>query len=227
MSKQFWAILIAIAILFVGVVLFNNQKESTTKSSNAKPTSHVEGQGKTGVKLVEYGDFQCPACASFYPIVKEVASKYDEQITFQFRNLPLPSLHQNAVAAARAAEAAAIQGKYWEMHDKIYTDAANFYNNGQTGSSWVSATDPMPYFKSFAGQLGLDETKFANDYKSSKVNDAINADIAAFDKTGADKGTPSFFLNGKKVETSSLVDDSGAPTVDSFSKVLDEAIKNK
>lgn len=219
MSKQFLAILAAIAVIFVGLIVYSNNKNANNPSSvsNTKPTSNIEGSTSSGVKLVEYGDFQCPACGLFYPTVEQVVAKYSDQIQFQFRNLPLPSLHPNAFAAARAAEAAAKQGKFFDMYNKLY----------QSQNDWAGSKNPSQLFTGYAQQIGLNVDKFTNDYKSSAVNNAINADIAAFDKTGVEKSTPSFFLDSKHIDGSQLLDKSGQPSVDTFSKLIDKAIADK
>src|SRR5688572_1454871 len=131
MSKTFWAIIAIIIVIFGGIVLFSSKDESKNGTSESKPTNHIYGEGKSGVKLVEYGDYQCPFCGQFYPIVEQIKQQYGEQITFQFRNLPLVSLHQNAFAAARAAEAADKQGKFWEMYSLLF----------QNQTAWSPSTD--------------------------------------------------------------------------------------
>jgi protein-disulfide isomerase len=227
MSKQFWGILAAIVIIFFGVVFVTNRNDDTS-GAKGKPTSHVEGKSPKGVKLIEYGDYQCPGCGSFYQTVKDVAAKYKDSVQFQFRNLPLTSLHPNAFAGARAAEAAALQNKFWEMHDKLYTENVAYYNaqqTGQTYNTWIGASDPVPFFVSYAQQLGLNTTKFKADFASSKVNNFVNADLAAFKKTGAAMSTPTFFLNGKQLTTEQVTDAQGQPSIDAFSKVLDTALK--
>jgi protein-disulfide isomerase len=209
MSKAFWAIIAVILIVFGGILLFkDNKANAPTSSSNGKPTQHVQGKGSTGVTLVEYGDYQCPFCGQYYPIVKAVEQKYNDQITFQFRNLPLLQIHQNAFAAARAAEAAGLQNKFWEMYDKLY----------ENQDSWSSSKDPLSVFTQYATQIGLKTDTFKTDFASSSVNDAINADIKEFNKTGAEMSTPTFFLDGKKISPKS---------VDEFSKFIDAAIADK
>ncbi len=192
MSKGFLAVIAAVVLIFIGVAVFgghkNNSKNSSS-SANGQPTSHVEGNGKSGVTLVEYGDYQCPYCEQYYPIVKQVAAEFNDQIKFQFRNYPLINIHQNAFAGARAAEAAALQGKFWQMHDLLY----------ENQQQWSEASNPTQYFQQYAKQLGLNVDQFNKDYSSNKVNDAINSDKAAGDKLGI-KGTPTFFLNGKQIE---------------------------
>jgi protein-disulfide isomerase len=212
MSKQFWGVIIAIILVFVGVAALSGNKSSNgsggKSSGSSAVTQHIEGQGKSGVTLVEYGDFQCPYCGQYYPIVKQVVEQNKEQIRFQFRNFPLVSLHRNAFAAARAAEAAGLQNKYWEMNGALY----------QSQRIWSESNDPMSFFSQYAQQIGLDVTKFKKDYASSQVNDAINADMAAGNKLKI-TGTPTFFLDGKKVEVSQ--------SVDSFQKLIDAAIAKK
>jgi protein-disulfide isomerase len=213
MDKRFWAVIGVIIVAFLGLVFVNNNK----KTAVATPTNHVVGKLDSKVTLVEYGDYQCPACESFAPVTAQVREKYKDQIKFQFRNLPLTQIHQNAYAAARAAEAAGKQNKFWEMHDLLYT-ASNW-------QAWTQATNANSYFDQYAKQLNLNVATFQKDFKSEKINDAIKADITEFDKSGEQKATPAFFLNGKKVDSSKLLDAQGQPSLDAFSKLLDEALK--
>jgi protein-disulfide isomerase len=171
--------------------------------------------------LLEYGDFECPICYAYYQPVKQVTAQYNDQIQFQFKNLPLTQLHKNAFSAARAAEAAGMQGKYWEMHDKLYETQDP---TGQGG--WVVSNNPLnDYFVTYASGIGLDIAKFKADYGSQKVNDTINADLADFNKTGLDMATPTFFLNGAYVPNEKLTDPStGQPSVEKFSAVINAEI---
>lgn len=208
MSKQFWAVVAVIVIIFVGIFALNGNKKSDTNSKNSSSgggTQHVQGKGTTGVTLVEFGDYQCPYCGQYFPTVKQVVAKYGDQIKFQFKNFPLTSIHQNAFAAARAAEAAGLQGKFWEMNEVLYSSQ----------SSWSEQTDPTPIFAQYAQQLGLNVDQFKKDSSSSKVNDLINADMAEGTKLKV-TGTPAFFINGEKIDVSN--------SVESFSKAIDAAI---
>lgn len=222
MDKRFLAILGVIVVLFLGIIVFNNQKKNNDSSKNASTSSvtqHFEGNATAKVTLQEYGDYECPVCESYYPVVQAVQEKYKDTVRFQFSNLPLLQIHPNAFAGARAAEAADLQGKFWEMHDLLYQST-----NWQ---EWSTSSNPVPYFKTYAQQLGLDYAKFQKDFASSAVNDKINADISAFKKTGESMGTPSFFINGKNYPNSEFVDaTTNAPSVEAFSKVLDEALKS-
>ncbi len=209
MSKQFWGVIVVIFLVFVGIFAFSGKKTGDVrKGSGSALTNHVIGNGKAGVTLVEYGDYQCPFCGRYYPTLKQVQTEFNDQIIFQFRNFPLTNLHPNAFAAARAAEAAGLQNKYWQMHDALYA----------TQTQWSSAGDSPTYFKQYAQQLGLNVPQFVQDFASSKVNDLINADYAEGTKLQVG-GTPTFFLNGKKI-------DIGNSTA-SFEKVIKEAVAKK
>ena len=225
MDKRFWAIVGIIIVVFGGIIVFNNQKSGNSSGSNTKPTQHYEGDLTSKVTLTEYGDYQCPVCENYSQAVQQVQEKYNDTVRFQFRNLPLLQIHPNAFQAARAAEAAALQGKFWQMHDTLYASQNYTQWAYDTSTGNVSSADPTKYFASYAKNIGLNVTQFTKDYKSSKVNDRINADIAAFKKTGQDEATPSFFINGKYYPNSDFVDASGTPSVDAFSKVLDKALK--
>lgn len=219
MSKQFLAVVAAIIIVFVGIfVISNNNSSSSNNSGGASPTSHIEGQGQDHVTLVEYGDYQCPYCAEYYPTVKQVASEYNTQMTFQFRNFPLTSLHPNAFAAARAAEAANLQGKFWQMHDLLYTQSVEYYNSNETLSNWVASSDPSTYFDQYAQELGLNVPKFKSDYSSDKVNNTVNADMNAGNALGVN-ATPTFYLDGKEIQVGN--------SVASFEKLINAAIAQK
>jgi protein-disulfide isomerase len=198
MSKTFWGIIIAITVALVGVGVLTSDKSSAPsgnqKGNASKLTQHVVGQGKAGVTLIEYADYQCPYCQQYEPTLKQVVEKFESDIKFQYRNFPLMSQHQNAFAAARAAEAADLQGKFWEMHDLL------LQNNDPSGrSGWVASNNPNPFFEGFAKQIKLDMDKYKQDFASSLVNDRVNADLAEGNKLGI-TGTPTFYLNGKKVE---------------------------
>jgi protein-disulfide isomerase len=218
MDKRFLAILGVIAAVFVGIFIFSQSgKDSDGKNggnSSQQATNHVKGQNAKNVNLTEYGDFQCPVCGLYEPTVEQVYAKYQKDIQFQFRNLPLVSLHPNAFAAARAAEAAGMQNKYWEMHDMLY----------QNQNTWSGSNNALSLFKQYAQQIGIDTNKFTTDYAKKEVNDAINADIAAFGKTGQEQATPTFFINGKYVSNTDLAGSDGRPSVDKFSQKLDAAI---
>ncbi len=209
MSKRFLLILVGIVVLLGGVFWVTRNKASAPAAGSAQPTNHIRYTGNSGVVLLEYGDFQCPACGAYYPVIKQLETNYSDKITFQFRNFPLSQIHQNAFAAHRAAEAAAKQGKFFEMHDKLY----------ESQQSWTTAPNPNIFFEDYATQLNLNLDQFRKDSASSEVNDIINADIKAGQAIGANS-TPTFVLDGKKI-------DQNPQDYASFAKLLDNAIKAK
>ena len=221
MDRRFLGIVGAIIIIFV-VIFAITQKSGNNGSNNsstAQPTNHIEGQNSAGVTLVEYGDYECPICEEYYSPLKQAVTPLLPQIHFQFRNLPLSAVHPNAFAAARAAEAASLQGKFWQMHDALY----------ENQNQWIPpASNPLSFFDKYAQQIGLNVNQFNSDYSSSKVNDAINADLAAFAKTGKPQATPTFFLNGKYLDNTTLVDPStGLPTAAKITAAIQNAINQK
>jgi len=209
-SKRFLAILLAIIVVFGGAFYLAKHKSNSAGSSsnNAQPTNHIEGDGKKNVTLIEYGDYQCPACGQYYPLLKQVFDTYKSDIHFQFRNFPLVQIHKNAFLGARAAEAADKQGKFWEMHDILY----------EQQQTWGESNDPTSFFIGYASQLGLNIDTFKADMASANVNDLINADIQEGQKLGANS-TPTFVLNGKKIDNPHSLDD--------FNKLIDSAIAGK
>jgi protein-disulfide isomerase len=199
-NKKAWIIFIAVVVLLMGALVYLSSKNkinvSKVQTAQLQPAAadsgniadHVFGKADSKVILTEYGDYQCPGCGGVYPKVKALTDKYQGQIAFVFRNFPLTTLHPNARAAAATAEAAGLQGKYWEMHDKLY----------ENQSAWKDITDLTQrtnFFTDYAKQLGLDTTKFTTDIASTQVNQKINYDLALGRKDGVN-GTPSFYLNG-------------------------------
>ncbi|MBX4201817.1 thioredoxin domain-containing protein [Candidatus Saccharibacteria bacterium] len=220
MDKRFLGILGIIAAIFIGIFVISqhssNGSSGSNGSSSGKATNHVMGENQKNVVVMEYGDYECPICGAYYLPLKQAVDQNIKDIKFQFRNLPLSAIHQNAFAGARAAEAAGMQGKYWEMHDKLY----------ENQSQWTSSTTPTDSFNTYAKQLGLDVNKFKTDYISSSVNDSINADITEFGKTGQDKATPTIFINGVYVPNSTFTDpQTGAPTTERINSAIQAAIK--
>lgn len=200
-SKLFISIL-AITGLVIGLSAFIFTKPAPTYSKEdlMKSDTYAKGAPNAKVILVEFSDFQCPACGAVKPTVDAVLAKHKDSMIFAYRHFPLDQ-HPFAQKAALAAEAAGIQGKFWEMYDLLFANQEKFSDT---------------IFKDLAKQLSLDETKFDSDMKSSSLENRIQRDIQdglRFDINA----TPTFFLNGKKLELS---------TFDDLSKAVDEAINN-
>ena len=138
------------------------------------------------VTLIEYSDFQCPACAVYYPMVKQLGQEF-KNVSIVYRHFPL-SQHANARVAAQASEAAGQQGKFWEMHDMLFDNQ----------NSWAGSTSAEQTFTAYAQTLGLEMEKFKTDYNSSETKTKIQADY----QSGVSEidGTPTFFLNNKKIK---------------------------
>ncbi|HUC96094.1 MAG TPA: DsbA family protein [Candidatus Saccharimonadales bacterium] len=211
MSKRSWIIfvIIVVGILVLMVVSSNNSGLNvsnvdtnaiqTGNSQDGNIADHIFGKVGSKVTLIQYGDFQCPPCGNIYPVVKSITNQYKDQLQFVFRNFPIADLHPNAKAAAATAEAAGLQGKYWQMHDKLY----------DTQSDWsaLSITDRTKFFDSLASGLGLSMKKFDADTATSAVTDKINYDIALGTKASV-SGTPTFFLDGVKLDPSAYSNES-------------------
>lgn len=212
--KQIIIAVLAVVAIIGGAVVLGKDKEATGQLSN-----HVYGKVDSTVALVEYGDFECPACSGFFPIVEQVKEKYKDKISFQFKHLPLVNSHRNALASHRAAEAAGKQGKFWEMYSKLYTNQEEWNGPSQSDPVGVTTETAIKIFENYAQELGLNMDQFKSDVIAGSTVDTINADTAEAKNVYNATGTPSFILNDKKIE-----DISTLLTVDGFSKLIDEAL---
>lgn len=177
----------------IDVSAINDSTIVAASEQNGNIGDHVFAAKESKATLIEYGDFQCPACKAAFPNVKSLVEEYKDKMVFIFRNLPLTSMHPNARAGAAAAEAAGLQGKYWEMNTLLYEQQDTWSN---------AATDKrQSYFIGYASQIGIKDTeKFKTDMESKAVNDKINFDMALAKKVGANS-TPHITLNGKKIDS--------------------------
>lgn len=189
-----WA---TVALVIIGAIYL------ITSSSNdapiVLPDETIEGEWTKGnpdakVTLVEYGDYQCPACASVHPMVDELVSEFSQHIKFVYRHFPL-SIHQHAKIASQAAEAAGVQGKFWEMHDKIYTSQ----------QEWSQSPEADQLFVTYAEELELDVAEFEADMRSDAIVAKVEAALKSADAAHL-RGTPSFFLNGEQYSPASYED---------------------
>lgn len=199
MKKHIWKIIFAVVIILMGGSIAYSQYASHKADAGVVIADHVKGDPNAKVKLTEYGDFQCPACGQFYPIVTEVLHKYGDQMAFEFKNFPLLTIHQFALPAAKAAEAAGQQGKFFEMYDLLYTNQ----------DTWSRSATPQAYFEQYAQQLGLNMPLFKQHMRSAAIDAHIKDEYAAAQKLGL-TGTPSFFLNGKRLEFNTIPEFTGA-----------------
>ncbi len=214
-------IIIGLIVLVIGFVIYAiSRPDNAAITTNVKCTkpSKVEadaaklsqgnfkGPEDAKVTLSEFGDYQCPACSQYHQFIKEsILPKYDGKLKFVFLNFPLPQIHDNAQSAAQAAEAAALQGKFWQMHDILY----------ERQKEWEKLRDPRGKFESYAKELSLNVSQYKLDFEDCKVIDIINNQVALGEAFNL-KGTPSFFVNGVQVDT-----DKGS---DSIITAIDKAL---
>ena len=151
---------------------------------------HVVGPADAPLTLVEYGDFECPFCARSYPAVKAIRRELGDRLRFVFRHFPRPE-HPHARHAAEASEAAAAQGRFWQMHDMLFEHQAALANQDLVG---------------YAATIGLDVGRFEHDLTSHVFVERVHADLESAARSGA-HGTPTFFINGVKHEGPDTFDD--------------------
>jgi protein-disulfide isomerase len=166
-----------------------------TGVAGAEPP-HILGPNSAPAKLEEFGDFECPPCGAFHPVLVQMHKEFGDKLQITFREFPLAPAHQHAIAAASAAEAAGLQGKFWEMHDLLY----------ENQKTWHEAFDVRPIFEGFAKQIGLDMNRYQNDLNGDQVAQRILNDGKRGHSMGV-KGTPTVFLNGREVPFESLPSD--------------------
>ena len=160
---------------------------ASSPAPGAEPP-HVRGSETAPVTLEEFGDFECPSCGLFYPVLKTIEGEYGARLRVIFRELPLTTPHPHALAAAHAAEAAGMQGKFWEMHDLLY----------ENQETWAKALDVRPVFEGYAGRLGLSVERFKQDQTSETVENRIFLDGLRVHSLGI-QGTPTVFINGHPI----------------------------
>lgn len=197
-----------------GVELYQSKTQPeapTGKLAFGKPGAeppHVKGSLKAPVALEEFGDFECLPCSQFWPVLKQAQTEYGDRLSVTFREYPL-NKHTHALAAARAAEAAGLQGRFWEMHDALYANRL----------TWLAASDTRAALIDCASKLPLDIERFKQDMDSDKVSMRIADDRDRVISLGLDR-TPSVFINGDKLTTRPL-------TIEVLRAAIDSALGAK
>lgn len=170
-----------------GNVAANIPAQPPRTAQPGAPDPHIRGGEKAAVTLEEFSDFQCPACGGLEPSLRKIEKDYGDRVRLIFRNFPLKQ-HKYAFIAARAAEAAGLQGKFWEMHDAIYDNQ----------KEWSDVPEPRDFFSSYATRLGLDVQRFKSDMERQDIADRVLADYNR-GVSLAVGGTPSIYLNGRQL----------------------------
>jgi protein-disulfide isomerase len=147
---------------------------------------HVQGPAEAAVTLVEYGDYECPYCGAAYPIIKEVQDRMGDRLRFVFRNFPITTSHPHAEQAAEAAEAAAIQGPFWQMHDLLYENQKHLRDQD---------------LRDYAEKLGLDLESFDKELAQHVHAARVREDFMSGVRSGVN-GTPTFYINGARHDDS-------------------------
>ena len=209
MNKIKWIIFAAISVSVLGLLIGFSRSSKIDVASvdinaiqiandkNGNIADHVYGNTSSKIILINYGDFQCPGCGTAHPRIKAIVEEYKDRIQFVFRNFALTAIHPNAKAAAATTEAAGLQGKYWEMHDKIYENQSQWES--------LSIDERTNTFVNYAKDLGLNTEKFSSDLGGEAVKNKIDYDKSLGEKAKVE-ATPSFYLNGTKIESSTWGD---------------------
>ncbi len=209
----FWLLGIIIVIGIIIIVLnFNPQTSDDNVPSlstilSLTDSDWIKGDEESNITLIEYSDFQCPACASYYPIVKQLLQDFGDSMNFAYRHFPLRQIHFNAENASRTAEAAGLQNKFWEMHDLL------FENQDQ----WSNQKNVKKTFIGYAQILNLNIEQFENDLESKEIKEKVDNDYQNGVRLGI-RSVPSFFLEGKKLAT--------PRSYEQFKIIIQEAVSN-
>jgi protein-disulfide isomerase len=190
-----FVIVAAVAALAVGTgaMLYRAKRAAITSSAQLSATpktlkpEHVRGEMNAPVTLEEFGDFQCPACATVAAMLRPLEAEYGSKLRVVFWNFPL-AMHKHGRDAALAAEAASLQGQFWQMHDMLY----------EKQSAWSTADDIRPLFEQFATELKLDVERFKKDYTTTEVAARVDRQREHGVSRGV-KNTPTIFVNGREL----------------------------
>jgi protein-disulfide isomerase len=207
---------VAIATLGSGAILYRAklprpltvpEDKSVSGKSDAE-SMHIRGNADAVVTLEEFGDFQCPPCGGISSFLDELVKEYDPHLRIVFRNFPL-SMHQHAHDAAVAAEAAGLQGRFWEMHDVLYREQA----------AWSKADNARELFESYAGMIGLNLDQFKKDMEGEKARSRVDSDQERANSLGV-KVTPEVFVNDRQMSPTEK-------TPEGLRAAIDAALKEK
>jgi protein-disulfide isomerase len=182
---------VAIATLVSGAILYRATlphritipEDKSISGKGDVESMHIRGNANAQVTLEEFGDFQCPPCGSISGFLDELVKEYDPRLRIVFRHYPLAN-HQYARDAALAAEAAGLQGRFWEMHDVLYREQA----------TWSKADNSRELFDSYAGMIGLNLDQFKKDMEGDKARARVDSDRERANSLGV-QVTPTVFIN--------------------------------
>lgn len=192
--KNPWIIIGIVAVVLFGGSFWYASVSAEKNNEGVVIKPHIKGNPDASVVLVEYSDLQCPACAAFVPAVSEVMNTYGDSVRFEYKHFPLP-IHPFAVQAAMAAEAAGQQDKFFEYHDLLF----------ENQETWARSATPQALFIEYAERLELDVETFRRHMNASVLREHVQGQFAEGRERGI-TGTPTFFLNGERMQISTFED---------------------
>jgi protein-disulfide isomerase len=200
--KPLIVIIIAVAVAAGAAVYLSRQPDKPADTAGApthadiKGGGHIRGPENATLTLVEFGDYQCPSCGAYHPLVKEILNRYPQQLRLEFHHFPLVTVHPNSMLASQAVEAAGEQGKYWEMHDAVFDHQME----------WAGSPNAEPIFITLASGLGLDINKFMQSMRSPEVQTRILKDVERGQEAKVE-AVPTFFMNGEQIHVRLSMED--------------------
>lgn len=202
-------VIVIITASIWGLISLVNSSSPASSISNLPSVSKEDittGPKDAKVTITEYADFQCPACAAYHPLVKQLLAEFPKDIYFVYRFFPLTNIHQNALLASQAGFAANLQGKFWQMHDLLY----------ENQKSWATEGNALDIFISYAEKIKLDMDKFKKDITSNEAKKFVEGELNQGISIGVNS-TPTFFINGKQIQN--------PRSYDEFRKLVQDQIK--
>lgn len=197
-SLTFWLVCISVILVLTGIIIQASLNSKNKEAQDLKVLSNewIKGNLDASVTIVEYSDFQCPACAFYFSMTQQLIEEIGNEARLVYRHFPLDSIHQNAKMAARAAEAAGSMGKFWEMHDLLF----------ERQDQWSNLSDPKETFIGYAQELALDQDQFSAALDSADIKNAVDEDQSSGFGFGL-RGTPTFFVNGVQIDNPQSYDE--------------------
>lgn len=193
--KNAWTVIgLIVVVLIGGSIVYSNSVSKSYDEGVDITIEHIKGNPEASVTLTEFSDFQCPACASWQPVLSDLMEQYGDEIRFEYKNFPLP-IHNLARSAAYAAEAAGQQGMFFEYHDMLFENQSNWSNNPNSKADFIN----------YAEQLGLDVEMFEKHMKSSLIKEKVDSNLAEGRSLNVN-ATPTLFLNGEKMTVTTFED---------------------
>ncbi len=195
-------LLVTTAMILGVIFMFSNnslsQQDPVSQEELVSTSSpHIKGAEAAEITIVEFSDFQCPACAASQELVNEVLAAYPEQVKIEYRHFPLNSIHPNAQLAAQATEVAAQEDKFWEYHDLLFANQRVWSELEEKGAF-------LEQLAGYAEELGIDKASFLERIESDRIKSLVIEDITAGGKINI-QGTPTFYVNGQPSPASQLL----------------------